>query len=94
MTREEALKHPDYVYAPFVQELQGAHGEVERAMKRFIDSAGQYAEKKYNLPLSTMLIEKHAEINFNVFKLPEGGQLFYAELTNEEWFDKEVMNEQ
>lgn len=96
MTREEMLKHPDYVYCPFEQDLHVVDGEVERAMKRFIESAGEYADKKYGLPLSAMMIQKSAKITFQIFDQSfnwETPLMLRAELSNQEWFDKEVLGE-
>lgn len=91
----DITKHPDYIYAPFEYQLGQNLDHAEGAIKTFLGHCVRYAETKYGKNLGQVMTEKHARIEIRVLHLPDDqGGLLVAELTNQDWFEKEVIGKE
>lgn len=95
MTREEAIKHPDYVYVPMLEERDHPQRTVEHLLKHNLELFERYAQHKYQKPLEEVMRDQRAKIIVSYLDGREAGlnDVVYFELTNHEWFEKEVMND-
>lgn len=95
MTREEILKHPDYVYVPMLEERDHPGRTVAHLLKHNLELFERYAQQKYNKPLEEVMRDQHARIVVRYLDGSWAGanDVVMIELTNEEWFRKEVLGE-
>lgn len=95
MTREEILKHPDYMYVPVDWELDHPEATVAHVVQKSVGGYEDYAQAKYGTTLADAMKARGGRLIVQVLDGHKAGfdDVVRIELSNEEWFRKEVLGE-